>query len=163
MKSQIRIGSGFDIHRLVSERRLVLGGVEIPSELGLEGHSDADVVLHALCDAILGACGAGDIGVQFPNTDPTFKNIDSTILLERSFAIARQKGWEFVNADISILAERPKLSPYIDQMKARISTILSSFPDQVGIKATTCEGLGAIGRGEGIAAMATVLLERAGS
>lgn len=153
-----RIGFGYDIHRLVTDRRLVLGGVEIPSNLGLEGHSDADCLTHAIADAILGACGLPDIGHQFPNTDPEIEGIDSQVILRKSAALAAEKGYQVGNIDSCIIAERPKIAPFIDGMKATIGNTLGLRSDQIGIKATTQETLGSLGAGEGIAAHAVCLL-----
>ncbi|MEY4668574.1 MAG: IspF, partial [Pseudomonadota bacterium] len=138
----------------------VLGGVEIPHDRGLLGHSDADVLTHALMDAILGALGGRDIGTLFPDTDPAFKDADSIVLLEKVWAIAHQEGWKLVNADISVLAEAPKLKPFIATMIERLSSALCCGASQLAIKATTTEGLGFVGRGEGIVASAVVLLTR---
>jgi 2-C-methyl-D-erythritol 2,4-cyclodiphosphate synthase len=154
-----RIGHGYDIHRLVDNRRLVLGGVEIPFGKGLEGHSDADVVLHALADALLGAAGLPDIGQQFPPTDNQYKDADSLHLLELVVNKVREAGFsEIVNVDITVQAERPLLNEYIPRMKARIAPVLGIDESRVGIKATTTEGLGFVGREEGIAAGAVCLL-----
>lgn len=157
-----RIGTGYDIHRLVEGRKLLLGGVEIPFEKGLLGHSDADVLLHALCDALLGASGLGDIGMHFPDTDPAFKDIPSSILLGRTWSKVEQAGYGIVNVDTVIFAERPKLGPYRTAIARKIAEILSLPPERVNIKAKTMEGLGKIGSGEGIGAMCVVLLEVAG-
>ena len=154
----MRIGSGYDVHRLIKGRPLFLGGVEIPFEKGLEGHSDADVVLHSLCDAILGAAGMGDIGRHFPDTDPSFKNIYSIELLKETWRMVRPHFSSIINIDSTIFAEAPKILPYADKMKSKIASSLSIFSSQVNIKATTTEGLGYIGRGEGIAAMCVVLI-----
>jgi 2-C-methyl-D-erythritol 2,4-cyclodiphosphate synthase len=156
----MRIGQGFDVHRLVPGRRLILGGVEVPYEMGLLGHSDADVLIHALMDALLGAIGAGDIGVHFPDRDPDYKDIDSTILLQRVLSLISNQGYQITNLDGTIIAERPKLAGYIPQMKQRIAELARIDISQVSIKATTTEGLGFTGRGEGIAALAVVLLEQ---
>lgn len=153
-------GIGYDIHRLVKGRKLVLGGVEIPHALGLDGHSDADVVLHAICDAILGALGKGDIGEHFPNTDKKYQNIESIKLLEAVYKLVSQADFVIENVDTVILAEEPKLKTYKSQMKSRIAKTLKIDDSAVNIKATTTEGLGAIGRKEGIAAYATVLLRK---
>ena len=153
-----RIGFGYDIHRLVTGRKLVLGGVEIPSDVGLEGHSDADCLTHAMADAILGACGLPDIGHQFPNTDPEIEGIDSQVILKKSADLAAAKGYQIGNIDSCMIAEKPKIAPYIDQMKGVIGNTLNLNPDQIGIKATTQEKLGSLGAGEGIAAHATCLL-----
>lgn len=154
----MRVGSGYDIHRLIQGRKLVLGGVIIPFEKGLLGHSDADVVLHALCDALLGAAGLGDIGGHFPDTDPGLKGISSVELLARTFQLVRDKGFCVNNVDATILAETPKLDPYRSAMEANIAGVLELEPADVNVKATTMEGLGAIGRGEAIAAMSVVTL-----
>jgi 2-C-methyl-D-erythritol 2,4-cyclodiphosphate synthase len=158
MNQQIRIGNGFDIHRFADGRRLFLGGVEIPHSRGLDGHSDADAALHALCDAMLGALALGDIGMHFPNTDPAYKNIDSKQLLAQVVELIAARGFQLVNADLMILAEQPKIMPYIEQMQTAISGVVGCRKDQISIKATTMEGLGAIGREEGIAVYAVVLL-----
>jgi 2-C-methyl-D-erythritol 2,4-cyclodiphosphate synthase len=155
-----RIGFGYDIHRFASERRLILGGVEIPNEQGLEGHSDADCLTHALADAILGACGLPDIGHQFPNTDPAIEGIDSQIILKKAATLAAGQGYEIGNLDSCIIAEKPKISPYIDAMKAVLSNTLGIPRDCIGIKATTQERIGALGAGEGIAAHAVCLLNK---
>ena len=154
----MRIGHGYDTHRLVSGRPLILGGVTIPYEKGLAGHSDADALLHALADAILGALAEGDIGRHFPDSAAEFKDIDSLILLRRVAQRMREKGFALLNADATILAEAPKMAPHIPAMKQNIATALAVKPDQVNIKATTTEGMGPIGQGEGIAAHAVVLL-----
>lgn len=153
-----RIGFGYDIHRLVSGRRLVLGGVEIPSDVGLEGHSDADCLTHAIADAILGACGLPDIGHQFPNDDPAIEGIDSQIILKKSAELAAEKGYTLGNIDSCLIAERPKIAGFIHQMKDVLGKTLDLKPDQIGIKATTQEKLGSLGAGEGIAAHAVCLL-----
>jgi 2-C-methyl-D-erythritol 2,4-cyclodiphosphate synthase len=153
-----RVGIGYDIHRLVDGRKLVLGGVEIPYEKGLQGHSDADVLLHAVCDAILGALGKGDIGEHFPNTDKQYKNISSLALLEKVHAMAENEGYTIGNVDCVIQAEAPNLSKYKPNMRARIAATLKVDKNAVNVKATTQERLGAIGKKEGIAAFATVLL-----
>ena len=154
----MRIGTGYDVHRLVPGRKLVLGGVTIPFEKGLLGHSDADVLLHALCDALLGAAGLGDIGMHFPDKDPAFKDIDSMKLLAATYEMIREKGFSLVNADITVMAEAPKLSPYKEEMRKNIASALEIPDDRVNIKATTTEGLGVIGKGEGIAAMCVALI-----
>lgn len=154
----IRIGNGYDIHRLVPERPLILGGVKIEHSLGLLGHSDADVLTHAIMDAMLGALSLGDIGHYFPPTDPQWQGADSLKLLEQVDRLIQEKGWQISNIDSVIVAERPKLKPHIPAMRDRLSTILKLQPDQVGIKATTNEKLDATGREEGIAAYAVVLL-----
>lgn len=153
-----RIGFGYDIHRLEEGRKLVLGGVEIPGNLGLAGHSDADCLSHAMADAILGACGLPDIGHQFPNTDPSIAGIDSQIILRKAAELAQKAGYTLGNMDSSLIAEKPKISPYIDAMKKTLGKTLNLTPDRVGIKATTQEKIGALGAGEGIAAHAVCLL-----
>ena len=155
----MRIGMGYDVHRLVEGRDLVLGGVPIPYEKGLLGHSDADVLLHALCDALLGAAGLGDIGRHFPDTDPAYKGIRSLKLLTRTYEMVRSRGLVLVNADATVFAQSPKIGPYHRQMAQNIAEVLDSAPERINIKATTTEGLGMIGAGDGIAAMAVVLLE----
>jgi 2-C-methyl-D-erythritol 2,4-cyclodiphosphate synthase len=154
----IRVGNGFDVHMLVGGRRLVLGGVTIPFGRGLDGHSDADVVLHAACDAILGALGAGDIGTHFPDSDASYKNADSRMLLRRVWEIARAAGYALGNLDITVIAQAPKLAPHLSVMVANIASDLDAAPAQVSVKATTTDRLGFAGRGEGIAALATVVL-----
>lgn len=155
-----RIGMGFDVHRLVEGRELWMGGIKIPYTLGLLGHSDADVVLHALCDALLGAACLRDIGFHFPDNDPRYKGIDSKRLLEETIRLVNSKGYVFGNADITICAEQPKINPHIPAMQEAISKCLNCDIDQVSIKATTTEKLGYTGRGEGIAAYATVLISK---
>ncbi|AUI36796.1 2-C-methyl-D-erythritol 2,4-cyclodiphosphate synthase [[Bacillus] caldolyticus] len=155
-----RIGQGFDVHQLVEGRPLIIGGVTIPYEKGLLGHSDADVLLHAVADACLGAIGAGDIGRHFPDTDPRFKDADSAELLAHVWALARQEGYRLVNADCTIIAQKPKLAPYIEEMRAVIARLLEAERSQVNVKATTTEKLGFTGREEGIAAQAVVLLQK---
>lgn len=157
--SEYRIGQGFDVHPFVVGRKLVVGGVTIPYEKGLMGHSDADVLLHAIADAILGAAGLGDIGQQFPPSDPRFKDADSLVLLAQAFAKAKEAGClRVINVDATILAERPPMNPHIGAMKDRIGEALNLAPDRVGIKATTTERLGFVGREEGIAALAVCLV-----
>lgn len=155
-----RIGHGYDIHRLVAGRPLVLGGVTFDTDFGLDGHSDADCLTHAICDAILGAAGLPDIGHFFPNTDPAFKNINSQILLQRVRAEVVKLGFDLVNIDASVIAEKPKLQPRLAEMKRKLAHSAGLSPDEVGIKATTNEGVGDIGRGLAIAAHAVVLLKR---
>ncbi len=154
----IRIGNGLDVHALVAGRKLVLGGVTIPFERGLKGHSDADALLHAICDAVLGALGEGDIGAHFPDTDPRYEDADSRILLRAVWQRAVAEGYSLGNVDATVVAEAPRLAPYIRQMTANIASDLGAGIEQVNVKATTTEGLGFAGRGEGIAALATVLL-----
>jgi 2-C-methyl-D-erythritol 2,4-cyclodiphosphate synthase len=155
----IRIGNGYDIHRLVPERPLILGGVRIEHELGLFGHSDADVLTHAIMDAMLGALSLGDIGHYFPPSDPQWKGADSLKLLAQVDQLIHSKGWKIGNIDSVIIAERPKLKPHIADMRDRLASVLHLQPDQVGVKATTNEKLDATGREEGIAAYAVVLLQ----
>lgn len=155
-----RIGQGYDVHRLVPERRLILGGVEIPHTCGLLGHSDADVLLHAVADALLGAAALGDIGCLFPDTDPAYAGADSLALLRVCASRLRAEGWVPVNIDATVLAQRPKLRPYIDRMRANIAAACGLELDAVSVKATTEEGLGFTGREEGIAAHAVCLIER---
>ena len=157
----IRIGHGYDVHRLVEGRKLILGGVAIPFARGLDGHSDADVLLHALCDALLGSLSLGDIGMHFPDTDPRYKDSDSLELLKRVVSMVKEKGFSIGNIDATIIAEQPKISGYIAQMKDTIAHTTGIDRGQISIKATTTEGLGFVGRGEGIAAHAVVLVERA--
>lgn len=154
-----RVGLGFDAHPFQEGRRLVLGGVEVPHDRGLAGHSDADVLVHALMDALLGACGERDIGEHFPDTDPAYKDISSVMLLEKVIGILEEKGFCVVNADCVVVAQEPRLSPHLDRMKEVLAETMNIAADRVGVKATTTEGMGFTGRGEGIAAMATVLLE----
>lgn len=156
--TNIRIGNGYDIHRLVSDRPLILGGVKIEHELGLLGHSDADVLTHAIMDAMLGALSLGDIGHYFPPTDPQWEGADSVALLEHVDRLIQSKGWRIGNIDSVVVAERPKLKPHIQAIRDRLSMALNLQPDQVGIKATTNEKLDATGREEGISAYAVVLL-----
>ncbi len=156
----MRIGHGYDVHRLVTGRKLILGGVEIPYEKGLLGHSDADVLLHALMDAMLGAAALGDIGKLFPDNDPSYAGADSTVLLARVAELLKQNDYSVVNLDCTILAQRPKLMPYIPCMIETISSVLGISTDRVSVKATTEEGLGFTGEGLGIAAHAVVLLEK---
>ena len=157
----IRIGHGYDVHRLVEGRKLILGGVAIPFTRGLDGHSDADVLLHALCDALLGSLSLGDLGIHFPDTDPRYKDSDSGELLKRVLNMVKEKGFYIGNIDATVIAEQPKISGYIDQMKDTIAHTTGIDREQISIKATTTEGLGFLGRGEGIAAHAVVLVERA--
>ncbi len=160
---KMRVGSGFDFHPFQEGRRLVLGGVDIPHIRGLEGHSDADALLHAVIDALLGAAGMSDIGSYFPNTDSQYKNISSLLLLEKAYRLIRGKGYKPVNLDVTVIAEEPKIRPHVDAMKANIGRVIFLKPDEIGIKATTMEGKGAVGRGEGIAVQAVVLLEAEGA
>ena len=156
----IRIGNGLDVHALVAGRRLVLGGVTIPCDRGLDGHSDADVLLHAVSDAILGALALGDLGAHFPDTDPKWKGADSRVLLRHVVSLAAADGWTTGNLDTTLIAQAPKLAPYIAAMRANLSVDLRCALEDVSVKATTTERLGFTGRGEGIAALATVLLVR---
>lgn len=152
-------GLGYDIHRFVAARRLVLGGVEIPHDSGLEGHSDADVLSHAIADAVLGAIGEQDIGHHFPNTDPAIRGISSLAILEKAAALARARGACINNIDATVIAETPKIGPHVFPMRERIAAALGLPAARVAVKATTSEGIGAIGRGEGIAAMAVASVE----
>lgn len=156
----MRIGHGYDVHRLVENRRLVIGGVDIPYEFGLLGHSDADVLLHAIMDALLGAAGLYDIGRHFPDTEEKFSGISSLLLLREVHELLRTKGYHIVNIDATILAQKPKMSPHIDGMRTNICKMLGLESDEVNIKATTEEGLGFTGREEGIAAHAVCLIEK---
>lgn len=155
----MRVGLGYDVHALVPGRPLTLGGIRVPYLLGLQGHSDADVLLHAICDALLGAIAEGDIGRHFPDTDPQYKNIQSTLLLKRVAAKVREKGFHIVNIDTTIVAQKPKLSNFIPRMTNEIAEVLEIEAGRVNVKATTTEGLGSTGRGEGIAVYAIALVE----
>ena len=155
----MRVGIGYDVHRLVEGRQLVLGGINIPFGKGLLGHSDADVLVHALCDAILGAAGMGDIGMHFPDTDAKYKDISSLDLLTKVLDMIRAAGFIIGNIDTVVFAQEPKLAPYHSAIQTTLGARLGIAPERINIKATTTEGLGFIGKGEGIAAMATVLLE----
>jgi 2-C-methyl-D-erythritol 2,4-cyclodiphosphate synthase len=155
----VRVGLGYDAHRLVTGRPLILGGVEIPHTQGLLGHSDADVLSHAIGDALLGAVGAGDLGTHFPDRDPAYKDISSLILLERITRLVRDRGLVPVNVDATIVAQQPRLAPHIPEMKAKLAAVLGLTPDDVNIKATTTEHMGFAGRGEGMAAYAVVLVK----
>ncbi len=155
----IRIGQGYDVHRFKADGDVILGGVKIDYEQGLEAHSDGDVVLHALCDALLGAAALGDIGKHFPDTDPEFKGVDSRELLRHVYHIVSQKGYQLVNADITIIAQAPKMAPHISAMCQNIADDLKVDVDRINVKATTTEKLGFEGRKEGIAVQATVLIE----
>lgn len=156
--SNSRIGYGYDVHRLKEDYPLIIGGVEIPFENGLMGHSDADVLLHAITDALLGACALGDIGQHFPDTDKEYENIDSRILLRKTRKLIEEEGYGVGNVDATIVAEKPKLAPYIPDMRERIAKDLSIVLNKVSVKATTSEGMGFAGEGKGIAARAVVLL-----
>jgi 2-C-methyl-D-erythritol 2,4-cyclodiphosphate synthase len=155
-----RIGQGIDFHRLEKGLKLWLGGILIPSEKGCIAHSDGDVLLHAVCDSLLGAAGEPDIGSHFPDTDPEFKNIRSTILLERTYIIIRKKGYKVSNIDCTVCLEKPKIASYIPEMRSVISSILETSPDNISIKATTAEKLGFIGREEGVMAIAVALIHK---
>ena len=158
MKLNFRTGFGFDVHAFVEGRKLIIGGVEIPFDKGLEGHSDADVLLHAICDAMLGALALGDIGLHFPNTEERWKDADSALLLKNVNELINAKGYELGNLDCVLAMEKPKISPYVDQIRKRISKILNTGIEQISIKATTTEKLGFVGRTEGVVSFATVLL-----
>jgi 2-C-methyl-D-erythritol 2,4-cyclodiphosphate synthase len=158
LKQIFRTGFGFDVHAFVEGRKLIIGGVQIPSGKGLIGHSDADVLLHAICDALLGALALGDIGTHFPNTDAKWKDSDSTILLKHSYNLVKKNGYVLSNIDCVLAMESPKIAPYVEQIKNRIAEILESDINQISVKATTTEKLGFIGRTEGVASFATVLL-----
>lgn len=158
--SDIRVGHGFDVHAFAENRKLIIGGVDIPFDLGLAGHSDADVLLHAICDALLGAAGLGDIGRHFPDTDMAFSGIDSRILLRRVAEQLRARGWRVGNVDATIIAQAPKMAPHIARMTAHIADDLGVALDRVNVKATTTEKLGFTGRREGIAAEAVCLIRR---
>jgi len=155
----MRIGIGYDIHSLARGRDLVLGGVPIPFEKGLVGHSDADVLIHAICDALLGAAGKGDIGLHFPDNDPAYKDISSLKLLTATLKILQNARYEIVNVDCTVFAQSPKLSPYLESMKTIVAETIDLNPNRINIKATTTEGLGFIGAGEGIAAMSVALIK----
>ena len=158
--SNIRIGHGYDVHKLVEGRRLILGGVDIPYEKGLLGHSDADVLLHAISDALLGAAALGDIGKHFPDTDAAYKNADSLVLLQRVNEIIAAAGYRVSNVDSTVIAQAPKLAPHIEKMRANIAKALSADPSDISVKATTEERLGFTGRGEGISAHAICIIEK---
>jgi len=155
----MRIGQGFDVHQLVEGRKLIIGGVEIAHPLGLLGHSDADVLLHAICDALLGAAALGDIGRHFPDNDPRYKGIDSRKLLRETMRLLREKGYRLVNLDATIIAQAPRMAPHIPAMVEYIAEDLGAEPGRINVKATTTEKLGYTGRGEGIAAQAVCLIE----
>lgn len=156
----LKIGQGIDFHRLETGLTLWLGGVRIPSDKGCVAHSDGDVILHAICDAMLGAAGIEDIGHHFPDTSDEFKNIDSKILLKRTFDLIKKAGFNFINADCTVCLERPKIAPYVTEMRSLISAILETTPENISIKATTTEKMGFTGREEGVVAMAVVLLKK---
>ncbi|MHB8338279.1 MAG: 2-C-methyl-D-erythritol 2,4-cyclodiphosphate synthase [Ignavibacteriaceae bacterium] len=153
-----RTGIGFDVHAFAEGRKLILGGIEIPYEKGLLGHSDADVLLHAVSDALLGALALGDIGQHFPDSDPKYKNADSVLLLELVYQLIKEKGYQLGNLDAVVAMQRPKISPFIYQMRNRIAEVLQTNIDMISVKATTTENLGFIGREEGVSAFATVLI-----
>jgi len=155
----IRIGQGYDVHQLVKDRPLVIGGVTIEHSKGLAGHSDADVLIHSLCDALLGAAGKGDIGQHFPDTDSSYQNIDSRILLRKVISLLLMDGWQVVNADLTVIAQKPKLAPHIPEMRRLLANDMNIDETRLNIKATTTENLGYCGREEGIAALAVVLIE----
>jgi 2-C-methyl-D-erythritol 2,4-cyclodiphosphate synthase len=157
---KFRIGQGIDFHRLETGLKLWLGGILIPSEKGCVAHSDGDVLIHAICDGLLGAAGLRDIGYYFPNSSNDFKGIDSKILLDRTFGLISEKGYRIINLDCTVCLEKPKISPFIPEMKKMIASLLSTDPDNVAIKATTTEKLGFTGREEGIIALAVVLISR---
>jgi 2-C-methyl-D-erythritol 2,4-cyclodiphosphate synthase len=154
----IRVGQGFDVHQFEEGRPLIIGGITIPYEKGLTGHSDADVLLHTVTDAALGAIGEGDIGRHFPDTDEAFKDADSAVLLQKVWKIVEEQGYRLGNIDCTIMAQRPKMAPHIETIRARIAELLNADVSQVNVKATTTEKLGFVGREEGIASMATILL-----
>ncbi len=158
----MRIGIGFDIHRLVAGHPLILGGVTVPHPKGLKGHSDADVLLHALCDAMLGAVGEGDIGTYFPDTDPRWKDASSRLFVEKALERVKAQGWKISNADLVVLTEQPRMAPHRAAIRQSIASMLQVDPAQVNLKAKTMEGLGPIGNQEGMAAYAVVLLEKSG-
>jgi 2-C-methyl-D-erythritol 2,4-cyclodiphosphate synthase len=158
LNQPFRTGFGFDVHAFARDRKLIIGGINIPYEKGLMGHSDADVLLHAICDAMLGALSLGDIGQHFPDTDMKYKNADSSDLLKEVYSLVKEKGFLLGNLDAMIAMQKPKISPYIPQMRKKISAILGCSEDQVSIKASTTEELGFIGREEGVTAFASVLL-----
>jgi len=160
LKLQFRTGFGFDVHAFVEGRKLIIGGVEIPFDKGLEGHSDADVLLHAICDSMLGALALGDIGIHFPNTDKRWKDADSALLLKHVNELINSKGYELGNLDCVLAIEKPKISPYVSQIRKRISEIIDTDIEQISIKATTTEKLGFVGRTEGVVSFATVLLAK---
>ena len=159
MRSKMRIGIGYDVHRLVEGRKLVLGGVTIPFEKGLLGHSDADVLIHAVCDALLGAACLGDIGLHFPDTDPKLKDISSMIILSKTFYLLKDKGFTVINLDSTIMAEEPKITPFRETIQNNIARTIEIEPECVNVKATTLETLGMMGKGEGIAALCIALIE----
>lgn len=157
---KIRVGQGFDVHRWTEGRPFILGGIRIPHDRGLEGHSDADVLLHAITDAILGAIGQGDIGRHFPDTDPAYKGADSAVLLQQVWKLAEQAGYHLGNLDATVVAQSPKMAPYMDRIRVRVAELVKADVSDVNVKATTSERLGFTGREEGVAAMAVVCLIR---
>jgi len=159
-RPSLRIGHGFDAHRLVAGRPLRLGGIEVPHGRGLEGHSDGDCVLHAVCDALLGAAGEGDMGRHFPSRDPQWRGVASRVFVEEVRRLVDAAGWAVVNLDVTLIAQEPALGPHLEPMRETIAGLLGVEPAQVSVKAKSTDGLGALGRGEGIAALATVLLDR---
>jgi len=156
--SRLRVGQGFDVHRLVAGRGLWLGGIEVPHGRGLEGHSDGDCVLHAICDALLGAIGAGDMGQHFPSRDPRWRGVESRVFLEHVVSLVREAGYAISNVDVTVVAQEPVLAPHLEPMRAAISGVLGAEPGAVSVKAKSTDHLGALGRGEGIAALAVVLV-----
>jgi 2-C-methyl-D-erythritol 2,4-cyclodiphosphate synthase len=158
--TNLRIGQGYDIHPFAKGRKLILGGVEVPSDTGLAGHSDADALSHAICDALLGALALGDMGVHFPDTDPKYRNRSSLYFLEETLNLITQKGWKISNVDATIVTQEPRLRPHIDSMRKTLAKTLNTEIDQISVKATRPEQLGALGRKEGLLALATVLLNR---
>ena len=158
MTTDFRIGTGFDVHRLAEGRKLLLGGVEIPSQKGSLAHSDGDVLLHAVIDALLGAAALGDIGLHFPDTDDKFKDISSLVLLKKTWQLVKEKGFVLANLDATLILEKPKIAPYINNMKVNIAATLETGVEKISVKATTTEGLGFTGTGEGVAAQVVLLL-----
>lgn len=156
----IRIGNGFDVHQFAEGRKLIIGGVDIPYEKGLLGHSDADVLLHAVCDALLGALALGDIGMHFPDTDQKYKNADSKILLKNVYGLIKDRGYGVINLDCSLLLQKPKIAKHVPEMRRIIAGLIETGEDRVSVKATTTEKLGFVGREEGAAAMASVLIKK---
>jgi 2-C-methyl-D-erythritol 2,4-cyclodiphosphate synthase len=156
--SGVRVGQGFDVHRLVAGRPLRLGGTEVPHGRGLEGHSDGDCLIHAVCDALLGAIGAGDMGYHFPSRDPRWRGVESRVFLEETVRLVKEAGFRLGNLDVTVIAQEPVLSPHLDSMRKALATLLEVGPEAVAVKAKSTDHLGALGRGEGIAALATALL-----
>ena len=159
----LRIGYGYDVHQLAEGEDLIVGGIHLPYHLGSVGHSDADVLLHVICDALLGALALGDIGTHFPDTDPAYKGIDSKVLLKRTYELVKQEGWALANVDSTVCLQLPKLKPHIPTMQAIVAELLDVEPNQIGIKATTTERLGFVGEQKGISAHAVVLLAKQGA